>query len=227
MVTLERKAVKPSNLMVDDGLMSLGQRANEFLGYDGLVAAIDKEKMVHGSVKTAAEVFTKLGFDPFDPIKVERYKKQELKRANRGYGWWEFCSSDGAGALFAISAVIVVVATILNVIYAHPFAHMWGYWVPVVALAPVLIVLPICSSGNRNKFEWATRELRYSRAQVPAFALSRAIELKTELPTATFWVDSLEAHKVTRDPFMVMRYEGADYYVDVWEEPKFEGRRVV
>ncbi len=69
-------------------------------------------------------------------------------------------------------------------------------------------------------------ELKEYRKPVPEFAIARAIELKRELPQAYFYVDELAGGTyITLDPFMVLGYGGNLYYIDVWNEPKFEGRR--
>jgi hypothetical protein len=72
--------------------------------------------------------------------------------------------------------------------------------------------------------QWVSSRIEKYASPIPEFALSRAIELKEELPHATFEVDFLQANP---DPFLVMVYGGIRYYIDVWDEPKFEGRRSV
>ena len=64
------------------------------------------------------------------------------------------------------------------------------------------------------------------REDVPLFAISRAVELKEKLPAAEFYVDHL-VYSRNFDPFMVMIMHGIRYWLDVWNEPEFEGRRTV
>lgn len=54
---------------------------------------------------------------------------------------------------------------------------------------------------------------------VPQFVLERAVQLKREIPAAQFFIRALES-----DPFLVMWHKGLIFYVDVWDEPSFEGR---
>jgi len=67
---------------------------------------------------------------------------------------------------------------------------------------------------------------------IPAFVLSHALEIKARLPYARFFVDAIaDRHELERirvvDPFLVVEHDGNEYYIDVWDEPKFEGRRIL
>jgi len=64
---------------------------------------------------------------------------------------------------------------------------------------------------------------------IPEFVLNKAIQIKREMPEVRIYVEHLTEHP---DPFLVAatkheKYECLDgefFYVEVWEEPKFEGR---
>lgn len=72
---------------------------------------------------------------------------------------------------------------------------------------------------------------------IPPFAIQRMISLKKELPETTFYVDQLDSYinelntekavKLPSDPFLIATFRGVSAYIDVWDEPKFEGRRQV
>ena len=80
-------------------------------------------------------------------------------------------------------------------------------------------------SNSYTRGQWCAYALaQYSRA-VPEFAISRAIELKRELPDAQFFVEEIVTSRI--DPFMYMVCGGETYYLDVWDEPGFEGRRTI
>jgi hypothetical protein len=79
-------------------------------------------------------------------------------------------------------------------------------------------------ASKYHSIAWATVALEKYNEAVPEFALSRAIELKELLPLATFEVEYIKAMP---DPFLVMVYGAERFYVDVWDEPLFEGRRTV
>jgi hypothetical protein len=79
-------------------------------------------------------------------------------------------------------------------------------------------------SEEYRHVEWKAESLKDYRDQVPAFALSRALEIKSHLPNAQFSVE-YPTYVSVPDPFLRMDYKGSAYYLEAWDEPKFEGRR--
>jgi hypothetical protein len=76
------------------------------------------------------------------------------------------------------------------------------------------------------------------KAAIPAFAIQRMVSLKKALPEVTFSVQELTVEKKelqtekylpppAPDPFLVADYKGIGCYIDVWDEPGFEGRRTI
>jgi len=61
---------------------------------------------------------------------------------------------------------------------------------------------------------------RYPRP-IPEIALQKACEIKRALPAAEFMVMELNVHP---DPFLMVRLGTEEFYIEVWDEPKFEGR---
>lgn len=78
---------------------------------------------------------------------------------------------------------------------------------------------------------WLRYQLRGYQKAVPAFALLRAAQVQKALNAAniqgTFFVEELTKRhtKTVVDPFMILEAAGKRFYLDVWDEPKFEGRR--
>jgi hypothetical protein len=78
---------------------------------------------------------------------------------------------------------------------------------------------------------WKSTPLAKYQKDVPAFALLRAAQIKKALNAASisgeFCVEELtkKSQTFTFDPFMVLHVAGKKIYTDVWNEPKFEGRR--
>jgi hypothetical protein len=70
---------------------------------------------------------------------------------------------------------------------------------------------------------WRETSISYYENPIPEFVLERAIQLREYLGIrADFFIEDFRKDP---DPFLVMLYEGLRYYIDVWDEPKFEGRR--
>lgn len=79
-----------------------------------------------------------------------------------------------------------------------------------------------------ERVAWKIVPLHNYADPIPEFVLSRAVELKEKLPAAEFYVEFPEREeRVLPDPFLVMIYKGSSYFIEVWDEPKFEGRRTV
>jgi len=83
---------------------------------------------------------------------------------------------------------------------------------------------------------WSSDPINHYRGEVPGFVLERALQLKSALPLAQFYVEEMhesytnlktEYSPPAPDPFMWVQYKGINVYLDVWNEPSFEGRRTV
>lgn len=81
---------------------------------------------------------------------------------------------------------------------------------------------------------WVDSKIQDYKQGVPAFALLRATQVKKALTAqgiaSAFHVEELtkRQHRVVLlniDPFMVLHVGSKKFYLDVWNEPKFEGRR--
>lgn len=89
------------------------------------------------------------------------------------------------------------------------------------------------SWGNtrQSKGYWKATPLRDYKKHVPGFALIRATEIKKAMNAAGINADfvveelSRRTKTIVVDPFMILHVAGKKLYIDVWNEPKFEGRR--
>lgn len=63
--------------------------------------------------------------------------------------------------------------------------------------------------------------------QIPEFVLQTAIDIKKDLPDANLYIDQLTVANFTVDPFLVVNYKQKDYYVEVWNEPKYKQKRTI
>ena len=77
---------------------------------------------------------------------------------------------------------------------------------------------------NREGYWNRTFLPSYNKA-IPEFVLEKAIRIKEHLPEAEFYVEHFE--KGRPDPFLVVQYKQKEYYIEVWDEPKFEGRKTL
>lgn len=58
-------------------------------------------------------------------------------------------------------------------------------------------------------------------APIPEFVLAKAVEIKKAEPNARFQVEYMQT---VTDPFLIVCMNHESYYLEVWDEPKFEGR---
>ena len=68
---------------------------------------------------------------------------------------------------------------------------------------------------------WENVDLNRYREPIPEFVLNKAIQIKKRLPSVKFYVQTLEGQP---DPFLLAKVGDEHAYIEVWEEPKFEGR---
>jgi hypothetical protein len=77
---------------------------------------------------------------------------------------------------------------------------------------------------------WYREKIESYSEPVPEFVLAKAVQIKTAFPDCVISIESLRTHP---DPFLTVeiphpQYSWNDplelYYVEVWAEPKFEGR---
>lgn len=86
--------------------------------------------------------------------------------------------------------------------------------------------------GRFERFDgpaWVENKINEYRQPVPEFVLAKAVQIKERVPECEIYIESLQDHP---DPFLIVAiphekayYPAKErYYVEVWEEPKFEGR---
>ena len=68
---------------------------------------------------------------------------------------------------------------------------------------------------------WQKTELSQYDQPIPEFVLDKAVRIKEALPEVQFNVQHLSDPKA--DPFLIAILGKEVYYVDAWDEPRFEG----
>jgi hypothetical protein len=77
-------------------------------------------------------------------------------------------------------------------------------------------------SGWFGPANWGNTGIEEYRQPIPQFVLNKAVQIKKALPDVMFRVQHLnDAHA---DPFLVAVRGDEVYYIDAWDEPKFEER---
>lgn len=113
--------------------------------------------------------------------------------------------------------------------WAWAFFGMWG-------LHGLLMLARHCPAHDVQA-SWNVHNVGNYGEAIPDFAVQRMLSLTKELPGVTFSIEQLNASKhqygvekhepLPPDPFLIGTYKGISVYLDVWDEPAFEGRRSV
>jgi asparagine synthetase B (glutamine-hydrolysing) len=72
-----------------------------------------------------------------------------------------------------------------------------------------------------EQYAWEKSLLEDYNQPVPEFVLNKAVQIAEQVPETKFYVVHMER---VQDPFLLVKLGGEEIYVEVWEEPLFEGR---
>jgi hypothetical protein len=212
-----QKLLEREPISVDDCArelnLELAEEAARLLGYAKL-----KRTLAAGKISgELARVLKRLDIQPFSRDSVERYKSEqpdavelsgapEFFKRHRKLGrillWlipvWGLLSMIGiaAGGLISWQLVIASLASIL------------------------LLVAKGCEFDDRLAALFPTWErvpLSEYPEDIPLYVLEKAVTIKKQLPGAQFYVEQR-----ARDPFLIVKCDEEEYYVDLWQEPRFD-----
>ncbi|TSC84436.1 MAG: hypothetical protein G01um101417_242 [Parcubacteria group bacterium Gr01-1014_17] len=212
--TLERRSlpkIDPEEAMTQDVL----DYAHEQLGYHHP----QKEKLCkEGSLACALRI---AGITPFSHDSVRKYKEEQIKKFgddNRLIPLFKFF---GVSIVLAVASSIIFVSNDAGLVKTISSVCASGF----VAMFVVLFIILVCSMSTKDRAFWKITPLKEYSGPVPGFALATAKEIHQRVCGATFFIDEMIVEKVQRDPFLVVRGDGEEYYVEVWEEPGYEQKR--
>jgi hypothetical protein len=208
------------------------------LGYKTEKTGREVAKAVETLEEKTEKVFTVLGIEPFSMESVEKYKRKKIYWGNKWASVLEFIGSKGFGIPLIILGLGGLLVLALQTVACFAFdlfassvpkllLHPWQWVLTFVPFA--LMVSYMYAFGDHHvkfrRYSWNRVSLASYKEMVPLFALSRATSVVELLPEAKFHVDSLLVDERVVDPFLVLEVAGKVFYLDVWDEPKFEGRR--
>ncbi len=76
------------------------------------------------------------------------------------------------------------------------------------------------TGGYFSPAQWHTQALTDYEKAIPEFVLDKAVRIKEQLPEVTFRVQYLSEPKA--DPFLIAILGKEVYYIEAWDEPRFE-----
>lgn len=117
------------------------------------------------------------------------------------------------------------------------------YWLLAIIVSPfvflaasifvTLLFSDITTKKNITIKNWGWKSLTLpecekQKIEIPEFAIDTAIKVKERIPAAQLSVEILmSTERLLGDPFLVVEHGGLKYYLEVWDESKFEKRRTV
>lgn len=223
--TLTREPVQLTEQPADDlcSFKELAKDAKQLLDYSPDIGA---ERKATSELAKLQQAMRELDIQPFRAADVERYKKAEAKRASSNIFLRH--AEDITFGIFVFAAVMLV-GSVIGCLAASTVPG-WLWLAPVVCVA--VIVTDAIAAGGLSSTEivsakWKREPLGSYSSPIPEFALQTAVDLKRRCPIAEFYVDELTVEKRVLDPFLVVRCGGQQYFLEVWNEPRFQQKRSV
>ncbi|MEK7125207.1 MAG: hypothetical protein AAB864_02350 [Patescibacteria group bacterium] len=204
--------------------LDLADGARKKLGYSVLGRQIQDAVARHQeqledvyALERIANAFRSLSIKKFTPDSVQRFKQEKLADANLGMCLTESLSKTLI-VMFFVTWVLAMISEQIN--WRAPVSFL------VVSICWFFVSLEL----DLKEWQWQRYHLKGYGRRIPERAIAKALALQELLPGAKFYVDELAVRQreivTVGDPFLVMEYGGYVLYVDVWDEPEFEGRYV-
>lgn len=231
---LERQPVSVLLVENDRPFRELAAKAHKSLQYGRLNTFLSQKD----NGVALDETLAKLDIQPFKVSAVRAYQNEML------YG--RFWSKHRRLADYVDSGSFVICFISAVAVTASITAYL-AEGVSLLIIAPIVLVASILFVGgikvNRSynrtpigrRFEWYQVELNDYSEAVPEFVLHTALRIQKLLPDARFFVEhlafaraSLREQRRARslDPFLLVAHGDKAYFIEVWDEPKFEAENL-
>ncbi len=136
-------------------------------------------------------------------------------------------------AVFFLSGLIGTIAEIIALVERNWIlaAIVFPFTFFFVSFFVATACLKVAESKGIKVKEWGWNSLTFDgcekqKIEIPEFAIDTAIRVKERIPAAQVSVDALmSTERLLGDPFLVVQHGESRYYLEVWNESKFEGRR--
>lgn len=221
MATLVREQVEGSvTIGVNGDIRNVLERAREKLGYVAPSASINRP---------LADALRKLDIQPFTKKSVDAYKRRQQ------YAWTDFVKM---AAFFAWVIAAPFAAHYLAMVDGWDASNTKAITVISAVAGPFLSGLFVFgmleATFAQGAYRWRMFPLRkndYSLlgsydGEVPVFVLNKAMQIQDACySTVSFFIDqriTAQRARYLRDPFLVAQCGSEQYYIEVWDEPKFE-----
>lgn len=227
-------------------------RAKQVLGYKPSALALEDSRVGAEQLeRKVIGVLESLGIEPLDPALVKKYQQEEVRKverrgASRFVKWMHNVHGEmivfvlGIVGFAALAITLVVTGAAIPDKGPVPPYMAHRFFVAMRFDLAMLLTWTILMIARHKRAEvylgsWPTTLVSEYREPVPEFALERAMQIKSQLPDAQFGIEYIrqQTQQVSQpralqiDPFLVLLYGHMKLYLDVWDEPRFEGRRTI
>lgn len=204
--TLERMEIPASALVIPQN--DFPEQTLQALGYSKLW----EEKGDRSLLRTLVS----LGVIPFSRESVDSYMQAVVIEGNPQAPRYKRLVLIGQTIAGALSAIFIGPAILGWIVSANTGLAM--------VMAFMICLIALLAFSNATDKDWITREWRSSRLHnytlpVPENALAMAVRIKEKFSQADFRVYSFEKKL---DPFLAVDYGQEEYFLAVWDEPKFD-----
>lgn len=153
-----------------------------------------------------------LEIEPFSASSIRKYKRIRSFAANLPRRIALVVLSGTALVFCAMSIVLAASGQLELEKVLLPFGLFALLW---IACGTIQIHL--------KHWQWRRSFLRVYPGTVPEFALARALEIRKKSSNSVqIWVEYLAKESLKNDPFLVVGVESVEYYLEVWDEPRFK-----
>ncbi|PQO35672.1 hypothetical protein C5Y96_08415 [Blastopirellula marina] len=217
---LKREPFACDAVAKDQTELLAGDLADEAYLVFGYATTQAKARRQQALQKTLAD----LDVRPFTAESVEKYKRScEVPPSLLAMTLVNYAAGIGLVAAIVCLPILVVSAVTLN--------SSLSFYLALAILVGGGFLVVSAAIGDRYVIDrtWMMYDLAHYTEPVPEFALQTALDIKKRHPEVSFYICSLEENRMVLDPFLVMRVPDGgwhrDYYLEVWNEPKFAGTR--
>jgi hypothetical protein len=223
--TIQRMKFTQGDGLLIDERAQLAREAQAVLGYSKLAKAlVIPDALMFG--------LRKLGIEPLVRSRVEDYRRKKARP-----GMWSGHKEALAwlGLSLTLGLGVAPMAHLFRSKYPQRDEILFSIFFTSIALAFTTVLRAIyCgwaaeARGHRKVREWRYCLVSAYEGNIPEFVLSKALQIKAEVPTASLKIESLyeteeKIERVTRDPFLVASLGNECYYIDVWDEKEYEAK---
>lgn len=232
--------------------VDLLDQAYSALGYEPSAVTITRTRAERRKAELVVSgALESLGIDPIDKSLVAKYQKEKIlqvqaRGASKFVRWMHGTNGEGAVVMLGIATFGGMAVTAFTALAnlpdqaPHHLAHAHIFFILFNVLLTCLASWIVLMVARHKRAEiyigmWKAVYLQDYRECIPDFVIARALAIHEALPGTTFHVEHLTqetrnvetARRPDPDPFLVMTYQHVNLYLDVWDEPGFEGRRMI